>query len=84
MDSQNTIKIGIGVMTFKNGKVLMGKRNGRHGEGEYAFTGGNLDYTESFENCARRETREEAGIEIKNIKFYVFLTKRCTHQDMMY
>jgi len=63
------IKIGIGVMILKNNKVLLGKRKGSHGEGEYAFPGGHLEYMESFENCARREAREESGIEIKNVEF---------------
>lgn len=62
-------KIGIGVMILKNGKVLLGKRRGSHGENEYAFPGGHLEYMESFEKCARRETKEECGIEIKNIRF---------------
>jgi len=61
--------VGIGVMIFKNGKVLLGKRKGSHGEGEYSFPGGHLEYMESFEDCARRETREEVGIEIKNLRF---------------
>jgi 8-oxo-dGTP diphosphatase len=62
-------KVGIGVMIFKNGKVLLGKRKGSHGAGEFAFPGGHLEYMESFEDCAKRETMEEAGITIKNIKF---------------
>ncbi len=62
-------KVGIGVMIFKDKKILLGKRRWRHGEGEYAFPGGHLDYIESFENCAKRETLEETGIKIKNTKF---------------
>ncbi len=63
------IKVGIGIMVFKNGKVLLTKRKGSHGAGEYAFPGGHLEFGESFESCARRECREEAGIEIKNVRF---------------
>ncbi len=62
-------KVGIGVMVLKDGKVLLGKRKGSHGAGEYAFPGGHLEYMESFEDCARRETKEECGIEIENIRF---------------
>ena len=62
-------KVGLGVMIFKDDKVLMGKRKGSHGEGEYAFPGGHVEHLESFETCARRETLEECRIEIKNIKF---------------
>ncbi len=56
-------------MIIKDGKVLMAKRKGSHGAGEYGFPGGHLENLESFEDCAVRETREECGIEIKNIKF---------------
>lgn len=31
---QQKPKVGIGVMILKNGKVLLGKRKGSHGEGE--------------------------------------------------
>lgn len=60
---------GIGVMIFRENKVLLGKRMGAHGVGEYAFPGGHLEYMESFEECARRETREECGITITKIRF---------------
>ncbi|PIV47045.1 DNA mismatch repair protein MutT [bacterium (Candidatus Gribaldobacteria) CG02_land_8_20_14_3_00_41_15] len=62
-------KVGVGVMILKNGKVLLGKRKGSHGEGEFAFPGGHLEYMESFADCAKREVNEECGIEIKNIRF---------------
>lgn len=62
-------KVGVGVMILKDGKVLLGKRKAAHGSGEYAFPGGHLEYMESFEACAARETKEESGIEIKNIRF---------------
>lgn len=62
-------KVGVGIMIFKEGKVLVAKRKGSHGEGEYSFPGGHLENMESFEHCARREIREECGIEIQNIRF---------------
>lgn len=62
-------KVGIGVMILKDGKVLLGKRKNAHGEGAYAWPGGHLEYMESFEDCAKRETAEETGMNITNVKF---------------
>lgn len=62
-------KVGVGVIVFKNGKILLGKRKGELAPGKYAATGGHLEYLESPRECARRETREEAGIEIENVRF---------------
>lgn len=69
----NTIKAGVGVMILKGDKVLLSRRKGSHGAGEFAFPGGHLEFKESIKDCARRETREECGIEIKNIKFLFFM-----------
>ena len=69
MPNDQRPKIGVGVLIFKEDKVLLGKRKNSHGAGEYSGTGGHLEYLESFEACAKRETREEAGIEIQNIRF---------------
>jgi 8-oxo-dGTP diphosphatase len=83
-NERDKIKVGIGVMIFKptrnafgiadagrGGKILLGKRKGSFGDGEYAFPGGHLEYMESFEDCAKRETAEECGIKIKNVKFQI-------------
>lgn len=69
MEKEQRPKVGIGVMILKDGKVLLGKRKGSHGAGEYAFPGGHLEYMESFADCAQREVHEECGIEIQNIRF---------------
>src|SRR3989344_8223566 len=69
MDEAQRIRVGVGVMVLKEGKVLVSRRKTSHGAGSFSFTGGHLEYMESFEECAKRETREECGIEIKNVKF---------------
>lgn len=66
---KNKVRVGIAVMIVKDGKILLGKRKGSHGAGEYAGPGGHLEHMESIEGCARRETLEEAGIEIENVRF---------------
>lgn len=69
MEKESRPKVGIGIMIFKEGKILLGKRKGSHGSGEYAFPGGHLEYMEGFEECARREIDEEVGIKVSNIRF---------------
>ena len=66
-------KVGVGVLILKEGKILLGKRKASHGAGEYACPGGHMEYMESFEECAKRETAEEAGIEIKNVRFSLLM-----------
>ena len=62
-------KVAVGVMIFKDGKVLIGKRRktASHGPSEYCFPGGHIEANESFEEAVMRETSEEAGIKISNL-----------------
>lgn len=67
--NRGQVKVGVGILVFKDGKILLGKRKAALGKGEYAGLGGHLEFGESIEACAKREAKEEAGIELKNIKF---------------
>ena len=62
-------KVGIGVMVIKNNKILLGKRKNSHGDGSWSFPGGHLEFGETWEDCAKRETAEETEIKIKNVRF---------------
>lgn len=62
-------RVGIAVIINNNGKVLMGKRLNAHGDGSWSFPGGHLEYGESWEECAVRETLEETGLHISNPQF---------------
>lgn len=62
-------KVGIGILVFKDGKVLLGKRKGSHAENFFGGLGGHLEHMESFAKCSKREAKEEAGVEIENIRF---------------
>jgi 8-oxo-dGTP diphosphatase len=68
-DELKPLLVGIGVMILKEGKVLLGKRKGAHGAGEYAFPGGHLEHGESFAACALREVAEECGVEVERLRF---------------
>jgi 8-oxo-dGTP diphosphatase len=64
-------KVGVGLLLIKGNQVLLGKRKGAHGSGEYGGPGGHLELMESFEGGLRREIEEEAGskLKIKNLRF---------------
>jgi 8-oxo-dGTP diphosphatase len=66
---ENRPKVGVGVAVIKGDKVLLGKRKSAHGDGTWCFPGGHLEFNESWEECAFRETIEETDISIKNIRF---------------
>jgi len=56
--------VGVLVILKHNGKVLLGKRKGSHGHGEWSFPGGHLEINETIEECGKREVLEETGIHI--------------------
>lgn len=66
---ENRPKVGIGVLFFHKGTILLGKRIGKHGEHSYGPPGGHLEYGETPEQCTMRETLEETGLSIANITF---------------
>jgi 8-oxo-dGTP diphosphatase len=60
-------RVGVAVIIVRQGLVLLGQRRGSHGSGTWAVPGGHLEFGESVENCARRETLEETGLVVGNI-----------------
>jgi 8-oxo-dGTP diphosphatase len=58
----------MGVLVMRQGRVLLGRRRGSHGAGYYAAPGGHIEFGESFEQTARREVREETGLEITDLR----------------
>jgi 8-oxo-dGTP diphosphatase len=61
--------VGICVLVMREGKLLLGRRKGSHGAGEYACPGGHLEHMESFATCAAREVMEETGLAITSLRF---------------
>ena len=66
--------IGTAVWIRKDGKIMLAKRakEKRSGPGTWCPPGGHVEMFETIKECAIREVREEAGIEITNIKFMVY------------
>lgn len=77
-------KVGIASIVIKDNKVLMGIRKNALGEGTWHFPGGHLEYGESWEECASRETMEEANISIKNSKFLTITNDVFTKESKHY
>ena len=69
MTPNNIIRVGTGILIVNDqGQVLMGKRQGSHGEGTWALVGGYIEFGETFEQAAAREAMEEVGVELKDIR----------------
>jgi len=64
--TDNITKVGVGVALIdQEDRILLGKRRGSHGEGQWALPGGHLEFNESFQACAERELEEEIGSSVK-------------------
>ena len=61
-------RVGVGVIVTRGDRVLLIKRKGVHGQGTWSTPGGHLEYGESPEQCAARETVEETGIDITGVR----------------
>lgn len=60
----------VNVMAWKAGKVLMVKRDIEPSRGMWALPGGYVDWNEALEDAARRELKEEAGVEAGKVELY--------------
>ena len=64
----NAARVGVGVMILRDGQVLMGRRMSGQRPGWWGWIGGKLEFGETLQDCARREAREEAGVEVTNLR----------------
>ena len=65
----NRPQVGLAVIIAHDGRVLVLKRKGAHGAGTWAPPGGHLEFGESLEECAIRETLEETRVVISAVQF---------------
>ena len=59
----NEPRVGVAALIWKAGQVLLIKRQNVRGAGTWSTPGGHLEYSESLEDCARREAFDRVGIE---------------------
>lgn len=64
-----TPQVGTGIIITRDDRVLLIKRKGPHGAGTWSTPGGHLDFGETPEECARREAKEEVGMDVVEARF---------------
>jgi len=57
------------VAVLKDNAILLA-HNGRFAPGYYSVLAGFVEPGETFEECVKREVKEEVGIEVKNIRYF--------------
>lgn len=62
--------VSVSVLVKKGDRILLEKRAHTHGDGTWGPPTGHLDFGEAPEQTAQRETREETGITINEVKFH--------------
>jgi ADP-ribose pyrophosphatase YjhB (NUDIX family) len=53
------------VVIEKDGHVLLGRRQGGYGAGKWGLPQGYIEYGEDFLTAARREVKEETGLDVE-------------------
>jgi len=61
------VGLGVYILNDKN-ELLLLRRKGTHGAGTWCAPGGHLEFGESFEECAKREAKEEADLDVDDLE----------------
>jgi ADP-ribose pyrophosphatase YjhB (NUDIX family) len=73
-------RVGVGAIVLHEGRVLLVKRGRPPGQGKWSVPGGLVDVGETTIEAARREVREECGIEVR-VEGLVGVLDRVTRDD---
>lgn len=66
MSDENRPSVGVATVVIKDGKILIGKDT-RKGDAVFGVPGGHWESGETLKECAKRETKEESGVECDNV-----------------
>jgi 8-oxo-dGTP diphosphatase len=66
--NEKIIKRGVGVLIERNGKILLGRRCEGWANGTWTLIGGKLSSDENPVDGAKREAKEETGLEIDDLE----------------
>ncbi|MFH0956579.1 MAG: NUDIX domain-containing protein [Candidatus Aenigmatarchaeota archaeon] len=79
--------VGCAVMLIRGGKVLLGHRHEDpkkadsmlNGAGTWTLPGGKMDFQERPKECARREAKEETGMDVGQVELISVSNDRVEH-----
>lgn len=89
-DEKKRVGAGFGVMILRDGKILLGKRHDDpekasselHGERTWTMPGGKMEFHETFEDMAYRETLEETWLQVnKDTLKVISITNDIVHDS---
>jgi 8-oxo-dGTP diphosphatase len=66
---QPSANVGVSVLVRRGEELLLEKRAHAHGAGTWGPPSGHIDFGETPEQTAQRETSEETGVSISNLVF---------------
>jgi len=69
-DTKILPKVGTGALIIREGKILLGKRIGKHGNGTWSPPGGLIEFNEEIEHAVEREVLEETDLKVTCKDFY--------------
>jgi 8-oxo-dGTP diphosphatase len=62
-------RVGVAMIVHRGDQVLLVRRINAHGAGTWSTPGGHLEYGETLEECAARETMEETHVSVREVRF---------------
>ncbi len=76
--------VGVGVLVTRGNQVLLLHRHHAHGEGTWSPPGGHLEFGETPEACARREVKEETGLDVLEVHYLCLTNDVFTEEGLHY
>ena len=63
-------RVGVACLVVRDGRVLLVRHKRGSEPGSWSPPGGHLDFGETPEACAARETLEETGVRVADVTFF--------------
>jgi 8-oxo-dGTP diphosphatase len=83
-ESRNAPRVGVACIVLRAGRILLIRRQRSHGAGSWSTPGGHLDFGETPEACAIRETEEETGVRVARAEFVAITNDLFLDDDKHY